>query len=56
MGALPRDERRNVIVKQAKIGFTASITTSASGEVVLTQFIYKTNKIVWDEWMGELFN
>jgi hypothetical protein len=38
---VPTGERGNVVVKESKLGFTCSVLTSASGEVLLTQFIYK---------------
>jgi hypothetical protein len=38
---VPAGERKNVVVKDSKLGFTCSVLTSANGDVVLTQLIYK---------------
>ncbi len=52
----PRGEKKNIVVREARAGFTCSVTTAASGEVVLIQFIHKGTHRVHVEGLEDMPN
>ena len=42
----PKGQKQNIVIKDSRAGFTCSVTTAASGEVVLLQFIHKGSERV----------